>query len=63
MKESQSITMGQRTQNQEVLFSDYKDYNGIMFPAKKIGSLGPQKVSYTLKEVKINEGVTDKDFE
>tara|TARA_R110002072_G_scaffold95197_4_gene209795 strand:- start:3556 stop:5610 length:2055 start_codon:yes stop_codon:yes gene_type:complete len=63
VKESQSITMGQRTQNQEVLFSDYKDYNGIMFPAKKIGSLGPQKVSYTLKEVKINEGVTDKDFE
>lgn len=63
VKESQSIMMGQRTQNQEVLFSDYKDYNGIMFPAKKIGSLGPQKVSYTLKEVKINEGVTDKDFE
>ena len=63
VKESQTISMGQRTQNQEVTFSDYKDFNGIKFATKKSGSLGPQKISYTLKEVKINEGVTDKDFE
>lgn len=63
VKEAQSISMGQQTQNQETTFSDYKAFEGILFPTKKIGSLGPQKVPYTLKEVKINEGVTDKDFE
>ena len=63
VKEAQSISMGQRTQNQETTFSDYKAFEGILFPTKKMGSLGPQKVPYTLKEVKINEGVSDKDFE
>lgn len=63
IKETQSIVMGERTQNQETTFSDYKDFNGFKFPTKKSGNLGPQKVEFKLTSVKINEGVSDKDFE
>ncbi|PCI02369.1 MAG: peptidase M16 [Flavobacteriaceae bacterium] len=62
LKEVQSTKMGGRTQNQEATFSDYKEYDGIKFPTKKTGSMGPQKMSFTLSEAKINENVSDADF-
>lgn len=63
IKESQKIIFGGRSQNQDTFFSDYKDFGGIKFATKKIGSLGPQKAKFTLKDAKINEGVTDADFQ
>ncbi|MGB1043104.1 MAG: insulinase family protein, partial [Tenacibaculum sp.] len=63
VKETQTINMGGRTQNQEATFSDYKEFNGVKFPTKKTGSLGPQKATFTLKDAKINEGVSDADFQ
>ncbi|WP_435253880.1 M16 family metallopeptidase [Tenacibaculum sp. A30] len=63
LKETQTINMGGQTQNQEALYSDYKDFGGVKFATKKTGSLGPQKVQFILKEAKINEGVTDADFQ
>ncbi|OSY87068.1 peptidase M16 [Tenacibaculum holothuriorum] len=62
VKEVQNINMGGRTQTQEATFGDYKEFNGVKFPGKKSGSLGPQKVQYVLKDAKINEGVSDADF-
>ena len=44
-------------------FSDYKEVNGIKFPHKMVLSMGPMKLNFILTEVKINEGVSDKDFE
>ena len=63
LKETQTINMGGQTQNQEALYSDYKDFGGVKFATKKTGSLGTQKVQFILKEAKINEGVTDADFQ
>ena len=63
VKEAQTVSMGGRTQSQEASFSDYKEFNGIKFPSTKTGKLGPQTVTFTLIDAKINEGVTDKDFE
>ena len=62
IKETQRILFGGQAQNTESVFSDYKDFGGIKFPTKKSGSLGPQKVQYTLKDAKVNEGVSDADF-
>lgn len=62
IKEAQTIVFGGQTQNQEVSYSDYKVYDGVKFPTKKSGNLGPQKVQYNLKEAKVNQGVTDADF-
>ena len=62
VKESQKILFGGRSQNQDTFFSDYKDFGGIKFATNKIGSLGPQKVKFTLKDAKVNEGVSEADF-
>lgn len=44
-------------------FSDYKEVNGIKFPHLVIQSMGPMKMNFKLKEVKINEGVSNTDFQ
>ena len=63
VKEVQTINMGGRTQNQEATFSNYKEFNGVKFPGTKTGNLGPQTVEFKLVDAKINEGVSDSDFE
>ncbi|MCG1034881.1 M16 family metallopeptidase [Polaribacter sargassicola] len=62
VKEVQTMSMGGKTQNQEATFSDYKDFEGILFPTKKSGSMGPQKIESTLVSVKIDEEVSEEDF-
>lgn len=62
VKEVQAINMGGRTQNQEATFSDYKEFNGVKFATKKSGSMAGQKLNFTLKDAKVNEGVSDADF-
>ncbi|MEW7278742.1 insulinase family protein [Aquimarina sp. 2201CG1-2-11] len=45
-----------------ISYSDYKEVNGIKFPFTISQSLGPQNMDFTVKEIKINERVTDEDF-
>ena len=63
VKETQVTIMGGKTQNQEASFSNYMEFNGVKFPGTKTGKLGPQTVEYKLIDAKINEGVSDSDFE
>lgn len=63
MKETQVISMQGQTQNQESNFSNYQDYNGVKFPTTKTGNLGPQTVTFKLIDAKVNEGVSESDFE
>ncbi len=63
VKEVQTVSMGGRTQNQEATFSNYKEFDGVKFPATKKGSLGPQTVEFNLIDAKVNEGVTESDFQ
>lgn len=44
-------------------FSDYKAVNGIMFPHAVVMKSGPMDLNFEVKEIKINEGVSDADFE
>jgi predicted Zn-dependent peptidase len=43
-------------------FSDYKVVNEIMFPHAVTMKSGPMDLNFEVKEIKINEGVTDADF-
>ena len=43
-------------------YSNYKEANGIMLPNTMKVATGPQVLSFETTEVKINEGVTDADF-
>ena len=44
------------------LFSDYKEVNGIKFPHTIGQKMGPMDLTFTVQEIKINEGVSDEDF-
>ncbi|UAM97612.1 insulinase family protein [Polaribacter litorisediminis] len=44
-------------------FSDYKEVNGVMFPYTIGQKMGPMDLNFEIKEIKINEGVSDADFE
>ncbi|CAM1371059.1 Predicted Zn-dependent peptidase [Tenacibaculum sediminilitoris] len=44
------------------LYSDYKEVNGIKFPHKVVQKNGPMELNFIVKEIKINEGVSDTDF-
>jgi zinc protease len=48
---------------QTTSYDDYKEVKGIKIPHKMTMNFGPQEVQFTVSEVKVNDGVTDKDFE
>lgn len=54
--------MGQ-TATTTIDYSDYKEVNGVKFPFKLTQKVGPMEIEINIEEVKVNEGVTDKDFE
>lgn len=49
--------------SQSVFYSDYKDVGGIKFPFKIGQTAGPRRFDFIVKEVKVNEGVSDADFD
>lgn len=59
IKEEKSSPMG----SQSTFYADYKDVGGIMFPFKISQTMGPRKFDFIVKEIKVNEGVSDADFD
>ncbi|MEM8847304.1 MAG: pitrilysin family protein [Bacteroidota bacterium] len=49
--------------SQTLQLSDYKEVSGIQFPFKLLQTAGPQTFDFTVKEIKVNEGVSAVDFE
>ncbi|NRD18770.1 insulinase family protein [Winogradskyella eckloniae] len=62
VKEIQTTSMQGQTQSQETFLKDYKEYDGIKFPGTREGSQMGQLVVFKLLEAKLNEGITDADF-
>ncbi len=44
-------------------FSDYKEVNGVKFPHLMKMAMGPMTLEFKTTEIKINEGLSDADFE
>lgn len=63
VKEVQTTSMGGQTQSQDAVLKDYKEYSGLKFPETRAATMMGQSVEFKLKEVKINEGVSDQDFD
>lgn len=63
VKEIQTTSMQGRTQSQETDLKDYQTFEGLKFPGIRSGKQMGQLIEFKLKEVKINEGVTEKDFD
>ncbi|WP_445456734.1 M16 family metallopeptidase [Flavobacterium sp. HNIBRBA15423] len=60
--EARELEQAGQKMTQTTYFQDYKDVKGIKFPYKTILNVG-MEIELTTSEVKINEGVTDVDFE
>ncbi len=45
-----------------LMYSDYQTVGDIKFPFSMVQIAGPQKFDFKVKEVKVNEGVSDADF-
>ncbi|NNK17654.1 MAG: insulinase family protein [Maribacter sp.] len=58
-----SVEVQGQQMNTTFNYADYKEVSGIKFPFLLIQAMGPQKFDYIVKEIKINEGVSDVDFE
>ena len=44
-------------------YENYREVDGILFPFKLIQTIGPQNFEFIVSEIKINDGVSDVDFE
>ena len=60
--ETNTMEMGGQSVSQTTTFSDYRQVHGIMIPYVMNVNIGID-VLFTTTEVKINEGVSDLDFE
>lgn len=49
--------------SQSIFYSEYTDVGGIKFPFKIGQTAGPRRFDFAVKSVKVNEGVTDADFD
>ncbi len=45
------------------VLADYKEVSGIKFPHAIGLKSGPMNLDFVVKEIKVNEGVSDADFE
>jgi predicted Zn-dependent peptidase len=45
------------------IYADYKEVNGVKFPHSIGIKSGPMNLDFVVKEIKVNEGVSDADFE
>ncbi len=48
---------------QEIIYSDYKESGGILYPFKIKQTLGAQTMEFTVDSISINTGLTDREFE
>ncbi|MEE3226696.1 MAG: insulinase family protein, partial [Bacteroidota bacterium] len=63
IKEETTQEMQGQTFVQTIQFDDYKPAGAIVVPYKLSQSMGPQNIEFTFSEIKVNEGVSDADFE
>lgn len=65
LKLQTETTMEQQgqTMTTTVDYNDYKEVKGVKIPHKLIQKIGPTTIDINLTDIKINENVSDKDFE
>ncbi len=65
LKTARAVTQeinGQKT-TQITTFADIKEINGLKFPSKFVMTFGLQEIEFTITDIKINESISDADFQ
>ncbi|WP_047247145.1 M16 family metallopeptidase [Maribacter thermophilus] len=63
LKEVNVAEMQGQQMQQTLIYDDYKEVSGVLFPFKLSQSMGPQNIDFTVTEIKVNSGVSSADFE
>lgn len=63
LKEEKYINHPMGLLQQEIIYNDYKEVEGILYPYKVTQTIGPQSMEFTVSSVKINTGLADREFE
>ena len=63
VKEETTLTANGQTMTQSSEMGNYQEVDGIMFPFMVSQSMGPQKIEFTVTDIKVNEGVSSEDFQ
>lgn len=63
LQEVNALEMEGQNMKQTLKFEDYQQVSGIKFPFKMFQNMGPQNIEFVVKEIKVNEGVSDLDFD
>ena len=65
LKVQETITaeMNGQQMTSVISYKDYQEVSGIQFPFVLAQTVGPQSFEFRVKEIKVNEGVSDADFE
>ena len=58
LKETRTVPQGSTS----IFYKEYKDVTGIKFPFRMTQTMGPRNIDFIIKEIKVNEGVSDADF-
>lgn len=58
LKETRTMPQGSTS----IFYKDYKEITGIKFPFRMTQTMGPRNIDFIIKEIKVNEGVSDADF-
>ncbi|MFT6995897.1 MAG: zinc protease, partial [Maribacter sp.] len=63
LQEVNTLEMQGQQVQQTFIYDDYKKVSGILFPFKLTQHMGPKNIDFIITEIKVNEGVSDSDFE
>jgi hypothetical protein len=63
LQEVNEMEMQGQQMKQALIYDDYREVSGIKFPFKLSQNMGPQTIDFMVREIKINEGVSDVDFD
>lgn len=63
IQEITSAEMQGQQMTTTITYDNYQEVSGIQFPFSISQSMGPQNFEFIVKELKVNEGVTDADFD
>ncbi|WP_289061235.1 pitrilysin family protein [uncultured Zobellia sp.] len=63
VQETTTAEMGGQTMTSTINYMNYKEVSGIQFPFIMAQTVGPQRFEFIVSEIKVNEGVSETDFE
>ncbi|SHI37511.1 M16 family metallopeptidase [Pseudozobellia thermophila] len=63
VQETNTTEMAGQIITSTITYSDYKEVGGVKFPFMLAQTVGPQSFEFKVSDIKVNEGVSDADFE